>query len=126
MTAAAPAAGPVTPGDRPAGRSPGPTEPRRLIERRFCPVDLVELVAPDEDPLDPDNAVVVLRADAAYCSPRCRQAASRRARGLRHGFGGTVDRRARRARAAAALPVTGPTLTLGGRAYRQTTAELEP
>lgn len=42
------------------------------------------------------DAVPVSRRDATYCSPRCRQAASRARRGLRHGWGGADDRRRRR------------------------------
>lgn len=53
------------------------------------------------------DAVVVSRIDATYCSPRCRQAASRARRGIRNGWGGAIDRRARRSRAAIAVAVTG-------------------
>ncbi len=71
---------------------------------KSCPVDGTpiahwEIHGPD--------AVVVSRSDATYCSPRCRQAASRARRGLRDGWGRASDRAARRARARAAAAVTG-------------------
>ena len=73
--------------------------------RRRCPVDQTPLAYPWE--AGRGDAVVVSRVDARYCSPRCRQAASRHRRGVSHGWGGASDRRQRRARAAIAAAVTG-------------------
>jgi hypothetical protein len=73
---------------------------------RRCPVDGTPLATRYESDPHPD-AVRIDRYDAVYCSPRCRQAASRARRGLRHGWGDTTDRAARRARAVSSLPVTG-------------------
>jgi hypothetical protein len=47
------------------------------------------------------------RVDARYGSDACRQAASRARRGLKHGWGGTTDREARRAATTGVVAVTG-------------------
>jgi hypothetical protein len=53
-------------------------------------------------PLDPWR-----RKDARYHSPACRKAATRARLGVKHGWGGTQERRERRKRAAAREAVTG-------------------
>lgn len=78
---------------------------------RRCPVDGTPLARPWE--AGAGDAALVSRSDATYCSPRCRQAASRARRGLRHGWGGASDRRMRRSRAAIAVAVTGQEETHG-------------
>lgn len=72
---------------------------------RRCPVDGTPIALPREG--SPDGAALAARSDAAYCSPRCRQAASRARRGLRHGWGDATDRAGRRARSRASAAVTG-------------------
>ena len=79
---------------------------------RACPVDGTPLAYAFE-PAGPD-AVRVGRSDAAYCSPRCRQAASRARRGLRHGWGDASDRRHRRVTRRTGAAVTGHVATQGG------------
>ncbi len=71
-----------------------------------CAVCGIWLITPSEEAPAGDY-VVVNRRDAKTCTPRCRQAASRRRRGVRHGWGDTIDRQARRSRLAAVVGVTG-------------------
>ncbi len=70
-----------------------------------CPVDGTPIALPPE--AAPADAALAARSDATYCSPRCRQAASRARRGLRSGWGDASDRAARRARARSGVAVTG-------------------
>ena len=81
------------------------------IATRRCPVDGTP-IASWRSARPPADAVLVRRLrDTTYCSPRCRQKASRRRRGLPSGWGDAHDRSDRRARARAVVPVTGQEAT---------------
>lgn len=54
------------------------------------------------------------RRTQRYDFPSCRLAAWRRRHGLAHGWGGAIDRRARRATAAGLLAVSGHAGSAGG------------